>query len=173
MIDSRVRKYYEDACDILDSLGIEYGPIKNVTVNTRVKSRWGQCSYNKVDEIFNLDISAILLKGSYEAIMDTVIHELLHAHKDRLNHTGEWKRCAKLINVNYGYNIKRATSAAEKNIEIPTSTETYKYLIKCNNCSTETKYKRRAKIVNLLLKNPNGTCRCGVCGGNSFTVKSC
>ena len=171
MVDERLKEYFEDAKAILDNLGIEYGPVKNVTVNTRAKSRWGQCKYNGMT--FDISISSMLLqKGvSYKAVMDTVLHELLHCHEDRLCHTGEWKRCAELVNDCYDYNIKRVTSAAEKNIAPTYNTSTVKYKVICNKCGTVTKYKRMGRVIKLLMKNPEGTCRCNVCGSTSFSLK--
>ena len=171
MIDTRLKGYIEDAMNMLDNLGIEYGPVRNVTVNTRAKSRWGQCRYN--GETFDIQISSMLLQKdvSYKAVMDTVLHELLHCHEDRLCHTGEWKRCAELVNDCYDYNIKRVTSAAEKNIALTYNTSTVKYKVVCNKCGTVTNYKRMGRVVKLLKKCPNGTCRCSLCGSKSFTVK--
>ena len=170
MVDSRVKQYFEDACDMLDSLDIKYGPITDVTVNTRVKSRWGQCTYNKVSNSFKIEISAILLKGDYRAIMDTMLHELLHAHKNRLSHTGEWKRCAELVNDCYMYDIKRATSAAEKHIDLQT-TKKYKYIVTCTGCGAVSKYVRKGKVIRLLQSELTGSCTCGVCGGKHFILK--
>ena len=171
MIDTRLKGYIEDAMFMLDNLGIEYGPVKNVTVNTRAKSRWGQCKYNGMT--FDISISSMLLQKdvSYKAVMDTVLHELLHCHKDRLCHTSEWKRCAELVNDCYDYNIKRTTSAAEKNITVTNRPSVIKYKVICNGCNSVSNYKRMSKVVKLLKKNPNGTCRCSLCGSKSFTVK--
>lgn len=172
MVDKRLRKYYDDACCILNTLGIEFGPIIDVSVNTRAKSRWGQCRYNNTTKMFSIEISSVLLEENvaYKDIMDTMLHELLHCNTKRLNHTGEWKRCANLVNLNYDYNIKRATTAAEKNIDL-NKIVNYKYIITCNDCGSTNKYVRKSKIVRLLMRNPNGPCRCGICNGQSFTVE--
>lgn len=172
MIDNRLKMYFEDACDILDSLDIEYGPITNVRVNTRAKSRWGQCSYSKANETFSIEISSMLLDASYTAIMDTMIHELLHCHKNRLCHTGEWKACANLVNVVYNYNIKRCTSAAEKNIEIARPETPAKYKITCQGCGRTFSYKKKSKIIKLLMNYPtNHGCRC-CCGSTDLTLET-
>ena len=173
MIDSRLKEYFENAKMILDKLGIEYGNVTDVSVNTRAKSRWGQCIYDKASDSYRITINSLLLDEtvSYKAVMDTVIHELLHCHKDRFCHTGEWKRCANLVNMRFGYNIKRTTSAAEKNIEPSAlSTGEVKYVVTCECCGASSKYKRRSKIVKLVSANPYGSCRCGCCGGTSFTL---
>lgn len=170
MVDARLKNYFEDACDMLDSLDIEYGPIRNVTVNTRAKSRWGQCRHNITTDCYDIEISSMLLNTSYRAIMDTVLHELLHAHKDRFCHTGEWKKCAELVNDCYMYNIKRTTSAAEKNIDM-SAIKQYKYKITCTTCGNTNLYIRKSKIVKMILADPHGSCRCGKCNGTDFIVK--
>lgn len=173
MIDKRLERFYEDACDILDSLDIEYGPVRSVTVNTRAKTRWGQCRHSKFEDIYDIEICSRLLAPdvSYTDVMDTVLHELLHCHKDRMCHTGEWKRCAELVNLRYGYDIQRAASSAEKNIAND-RLSTAKYIVTCNGCGSVSGYLKKGKIVKILLKQPNGTCKCSICGSNSFTVKT-
>lgn len=172
MIDNRLEKYFEDACMMLDNLGIVYGPIRHVEVNNRAKSRWGRCKYSKRYGVYDIEISSMLLQEdvSYEAVMDTMIHELLHCHSDRFCHTGEWKTCANLVNAQYGYNIKRATAAEEKNIAVEKAQ--FKYIITCNKCGTVSKYRRAGKVVKLLQKYPENHCVCSICKGTSFTVKS-
>lgn len=175
MIDRRLKGYFEEAQNILDNLDIEYGYVSDVVVNSRAKSRWGQCSYNTITDTYKIQISAVLLEEgvSYKAIMDTMLHELLHCHKDRFCHTGEWKKCAELVNDCYDFNIKRATTAAEKNIDIRKITTEYKYVVTCDSCGATAKYKRRAKIVQLISKQPVGSCRCGCCGGDAFSLTRC
>ena len=169
MVDERLKNYFEDACDILDSLDIEYGPIRKVTVNSRAKTRWGQCRHDLAEDYYDIEINSVLLTASYRALMDTLLHELLHAHEDRFCHTGEWKRCADLVNGCYMYNIKRATSAAEKNIDM-NQIINYKYKITCNICGNVNMYARKSKIVKMIMRNPY-SCRCGKCDGTDFTVE--
>lgn len=171
MVDSRLEVYVEDAFEILDMLNIEYRPIVSILVNNRLKALWGRCKMDKNEGIFYIEISGMLIGDyvSYEAIMSTLLHEMLHCHEDRFCHTGEWKHCAELINRKFGFNIKRTTTAAEKNLTEVVDTS-YKYLIACDTCGATNKYKRKSKIVKILMKHPDGACKCGLCGGTSFTV---
>lgn len=173
MVDKRLERFYEDACDILDSLDIEYGPIKDVTINKTAKTRWGQCCYLGVEKVYTISISSRLLQPDidYTDIMDTMIHELLHCHKNRMCHTGEWKKCANKVNEYYGYNIKRTTSAAEKNIENERISMA-KYLVTCDCCGNVSSYLKKSRVVKILLKQPKGICKCRVCGNDSFTVET-
>lgn len=172
-IDERLVKYFKDAVEIFDALDIDFGPIDEVTVSN-AKSTWGTCRYDRVNGVFSLKISSMLLEDgvAYKDVMDTMLHELLHCHENRMCHTGEWKTYANLINKEYGYNIKRATKAAEKNIDM-SNIDIPKYIVSCDGCGAVNKYRRKGKVVKALMKNPVGTCRCTICGGNSFTVTEC
>lgn len=165
----------QDTKDILDDCGIEYGPVDNVDINFRAKSRWGQCTFHRDTKSYSIEVSSMLfMEGvEWEALLDTLIHEFLHAHKDRMCHTGEWKRCANIVNREYPqYNIKRTTSAAEKNIPEAVVSESIKYIITCDGCGTQSRYKKKGRVVSLIMKHPKRSCcRCNMCGGNSFTVK--
>lgn len=173
-----INMLFGDAREVLDSLNIEYGNILAINVNSRAKSRWGRC-YSKGNNNYVLEISERLLQDDvyWEAAMNTMIHELLHAHKDRMCHTGEWKRCANLVNKYYPqYNIKRCTSSEEKGIKEErhaTRRESYKYEITCDGCGYVDKYKRMSPVVKLILANPkNSGCRCTLCKCTSFTVRT-
>ena len=170
-VDSRLAIYAEDAFEILDTLNIEYRPIVSILVNNRLKSMWGRCKMDKQQGVCYVEISGMLIGDdvSYEAIMDTMLHELLHCHEDRMCHTGEWKRCANLVNKTFGFNIKRTTSAAEKDLTEVVNND-YKYLVACDTCGATNKYKRKSKLIKILLKHPHGACQCGACGGTDFTV---
>lgn len=169
----------EEAKNVLDSLNIEYGPIDDIVINSRATSRWGLCTYNPKTGEFIIEINVELLSVDHTALMNTLIHELLHAHKSRFNdgHRGMWKTYADLINLYYPqYTIKRCTSAEEKglsNYSHSTRSESYKYIIICDKCGNVDKYKRKSRVVSAILANPKHSgCWCGICKGKSFTIKS-
>lgn len=174
----RLMAAYKDAKEILDSIDIEYGPIASVTVNNR-KASWGCCKFDKKLNKFFIEINSSLLDESvsYEALMDTLIHEMLHAHKSRFydGHRDKWKMCANRVNYYYPqFNIKRVTSTEEKGIsdEHYLKNISYKYEITCDNCGFVNKYQRAGAVVKCLLKkSKNSNCRCGVCGCSDFTIK--
>lgn len=164
----------QDTKDILNNCGIEYGPIDNVDINFRAKSRWGQCTYHRNTRSYSIEVSSMLFMDGveWESLLDTLVHEFLHAHKDRMCHTGEWKRCAEIVNQNYPVlNIKRCTSAAEKNVPENSITTDVKYIIICDRCGGRNQYRRKSKIVSLIMKQQKGSCQCRRCGGDSFTVE--
>lgn len=63
----------------LASLNIRTGNVRNWSVNTRAKARWGYCV--KVSKgLFDIQIAAALLQDDVDdqAVKDTIVHELLH-----------------------------------------------------------------------------------------------
>ena len=160
----------QDAKDVLDDLGIEYGPIATVTINSRAKSRWGRCK--RVGDVYHIEISSDLMYDDveWESAMNTMIHELLHAHKDRMCHTGEWKRCANLVNRKYPiYNIKRCSSAEERGVV--RAKPTYKYKLMCDGCNSINYYQKETKaIVKIRAQGNQSGYRCGRCGSTMLRV---
>lgn len=160
----------QDAKDVLDDLNIEYGPIASVTINSRAKSRWGRCT--RVGDVYRIEISSELMGDNveWESAMNTMIHEMLHAHKDRMCHTGEWKRCAELVNRKYPiYNIKRCSSAEDHGIR--SVRPTYKYKMICNGCNSIGYYQRETKaIAKIRAYGNNSGYRCGKCGSTMLSV---
>ena len=164
---------YLDALDVLADLGIEVETITSVTWNKRFKSVWGRCYYSKKTNTYKIELSTVLNlpEVSWERAMDTMIHEVLHCHKDRFCHTGEWKRCAELINREYPiYHISRLTSAEEKNVADKINSE-YKYIVRCTRCGGENRYRKAGKFVKMIEKNPH-SCLCG-CGNDEFILIKC
>lgn len=153
----------QDCKDILDELGIIYGPIDSVTVNKRLTACWGRCKYNNRTGVYRIELSARLMQDDidYEATMDTIIHEFLHAGPNRMCHTGEWKKLAELVNREYPqFNITRCTTGEEKGVA--NRELTYKYIVRCASCGREWKYARAGGVVRALRRNANScTCACG------------
>jgi hypothetical protein len=164
------KAYLTRAKIILDDLHIPYGNIVNVVVNSRAKSRWGRCS--KVVGGYKIEISDRLLQDnvSFEATLNTMVHELLHAYEGRMCHTGEWKRCAEIVNRNYDYlNIQRCTSSEEKGIEATSRVVKYKYKVTCQTCGHACYYQRHSAIIKALEKDEH-SCRC-TCGSDNLKLE--
>ena len=155
-----VEIYALDCMDKLDQIGIEYGNILEVTVNTRAKNRWGQCK--KVPGGYTININSALLDERNEeaGLINTMFHELLHSCRNCMNHGAEWKRLANKVYQAYGYNIKRTSSAADKGVELETRNITYKYTMKCTCCGQIIQKQRMCDFV----KN-TWRYQCGICKG--------
>lgn len=152
----------QEALDVCEDLNIEVGNIINIKWNNRLKSVWGRCICRSGD--YRIELNPILAEEiiSWEDAMNTVIHEVLHAHPDRFCHTGEWKKCANLVNRNFPiYHICRCTSAEEKGVA-DRMRPTANWKVTCMNCGYSCTYMRAGSVVKTLQTNPAG-CRCGVC----------
>lgn len=152
----------QECLDEIADLGIETGQIKEWTINTRARSRWGQCKKNK-DGTYSIQIADRLLVDDRipeKACKETIIHELLHTCKDCMKHTGKWKAYAQEMNEEYGYNIKRTTSGNEKGVEnYKPKRMSVKYVFTCGGCGA-TIYRKRMSKFTRYYRNYRCT-RCG------------
>ena len=114
------KKLQEICLSEVVAVGIEPGNIIEWQLNSRAKSRWGQCTRNNKTKECKIQIAAQLIyddRISEKACKETIIHEILHTCNGAKGHTGLWKQYADKINTRYGYNIKRTTSGEEKGVE--------------------------------------------------------
>lgn len=137
-----LQKLFKECKEELDYIGIKYGCIESITINTRAKKRWGQCkctlnSQYWENRIFSINISSRLLQDdiSDNACKNTIMHEILHTCRGCMNHGEEWKRVSEIVNDCYAfYNIKRTTTAEEKGIKEEEDSKNYKYALRCKCC---------------------------------------
>lgn len=153
---------------ILDSLGIKYGRIFSTKVNRRA-SWWGQCSLVRHvsdwnDCSFEIQVSERLLQDDTPeyALMNTVIHELLHTVKNGMGHKGVWKKYATLVNEKTDYHITRLNTAHEYGVK---KDAFYKYSVNCAKCGNIANYTRWTKH----LQNIE-YCRCRKCKGKDLKI---
>lgn len=148
----------------LDAIGIKYGRILKWEINTRAKSRWGQC--RTVSGGYSININSVLLddRNDEKGLKETIHHELLHSCKGCMNHGTNWKSLAQRVNRVYGYNIKRTDSAADKGVveetRPPRKAREANYKVVCLDCG---KIYTRAKASKLITHTDRY--RCGCCCG--------
>lgn len=173
-----LQKVFQNCITMMDEIHMDYGNITKVTVNTRAKSRWGQCKCKVIGFKYNgsplyeysINISSLLLneRVPIEALQNTIIHEILHTCPDCLNHGYEWKRRAAIVKNKLGYDIKRCSDADEKGIDknLVNGYRKPNYIVRCKKCGREVNKMRMCSIV----KYPE-LWRCGVCSGEFERVK--
>ena len=156
----------------LDAIGIEYGIVTEFVVNTRAKSRWGQCCVVPNGYSININIALLDEESSINGLKEVIIHELLHTCDGCMNHGKKWKMLASKVNGVYGYNVKRAQSASEIGVSPEYERlinarreESIKYVIVCTECGKKYRRKRMCGVV----KNPENYA-CGYCGGSLRVV---
>ena len=164
---------YRHCIEMMDEINMDYGNITGISVNNRIKRRWGQCKHvfagigadGKRKYNHSIDISSILLDDNtpVEALRNTIIHEILHTCPGCNNHGVGWKRRADQVNKKFGYNIKSRSSAEDK--MVPDSVmEEYKkpkYILRCKKCGYEVGMYRMSKFV----KHPSWFAHSN-CGGD-------
>ena len=144
----------------LVSLSIRTGNVRNWSVNTRAKARWGYCV--KVSKgLFDIQIAAALLQDDVDdqAVKDTIVHELLHTIPGCFKHTGKWKQYANTVNrLLPQYKIKRGSSYEEKGLEDLRPKPQCRYILKCLRCGSEIGRQRMSAAV----EHPEHyRCKCG------------
>ena len=108
-----------------------------------------------------IEISPWVMELEDSIIKNTIMHELIHCFPNCNNHGTEFKKYAKIININFNYDISRVGNKKEdfekSNIEYNES-KNYKYKIICKSCKKEF-YRQR------LSKNFIKKYRCSECRG--------
>lgn len=145
----------------LDSLGIQYRSVRNLTVNARAKKRWGEC--RRISEgVFDISISEQLLADEVDdfSVKSTMCHELLHTVDGCFGHRGKWKELADLVNESIpGYDVHRVSRPEDKGIITENKPLSYKYAVVCSGCGKQILRKKASALV----KQPTKY-RCGICG---------
>lgn len=188
-MEEKLIRLYNESLDELFSIGInlkDEEKIGKITISfsKRKTKRYGCCKQEDPDKAtayrikrrlyfrkFNthhIEISKWLMDLNEDIIKNTIIHELIHCIPDCNNHGKEFKKYAKLINDNLGYNISRVGNKLEdykKSGQVLTEKENKnKYQIICEKCG-QTYYRQR------LSKNFTRKYLCGICKGK-FIVKN-
>lgn len=158
--------YFEMAKDELDVLDIPYGNIKECTVNTRAKGRYGQCKVR--NGVYTINISSRILEDYVptKSLMTVLCHEILHSVKGCMNHGEKWKSYAELVNDCYGYNITTTSSDEKYGLKPMDKDKEYKYTIECT-CGK--KYYKHRKTYWMKDMEYYG-CYCPICGSRNLKL---
>ena len=151
-------EYLEKAISMIKALHIPVSIAINpdVVVNERATKIWGRCKRNP-NKSYDIEINIRLLaEANDDAIIEIMLHEVLHTCPDCLNHGPLWKQYAKEVNKAYGINISRTSSAEALGVE-----RKYKYHLQCENCGGDIYRQNKSDMV----KYPNFY-HCAKCGGN-------
>lgn len=111
-----VYKVGKQCIENLNVIGIYPNFVLNFRVNTRAKGRYGQASYNPLNDEYTIEISSTLLREdcNEKALLETMYHELLHCVDGCMNHGKKWQELADLVNDCYSVNITRVSSMEKK-----------------------------------------------------------
>lgn len=147
----KLNEVYHDCVSMLKDINIPVGYVRLITVNTRAKKRWGQCTYKykNIDgkKVFDINISYRLFEPQAEhGLYNTVIHELLHTCDGAYNHGKMWQLYADRVYSKYGIEIKRTSTESEKGVK-PLPPTPPKYICRCNKCGMEFTRQRMCDLV--------------------------
>lgn len=122
-------------------------------------SRNGYCCVYRDSPTFDLGISVYRVIDGWEAVKETILHELCHAMASYgSGHDKEWQELAKKVGELYGIKITHRTPHSIKTYEAA-----YRYVIKCDNCGATWRFMRRTEFVKAVADHhaTNWKCRCG------------
>lgn len=100
---------------------------------------FGRCcgpTSNNNDSGFDylVQVSRYTLKNTERSVMNTLIHEVLHACPGGRGHRGNWKKYADLFNSVYGYNIRRCGGDKTLSDKENLFEGVIRYVIECPSC---------------------------------------
>jgi len=156
---AKLQEAYELCRTQCKQLGIPYGKIVDVEPDRKGTKRWGVCQRTPAG--FTIKINQRLLADGVDknGLLTTVMHEILHTCPDCWNHGKVWKAYAAKVKQEFGYDVKRTTSAEEKGMETIVRVDRYKF--RCQRCGAIV---GRAKA-SAFTKHPENY-RCAICGGS-------
>lgn len=141
---------------------------------------YGQCTYKRISprtlepkydiniSFSNKYIDYCLENNGYEDLINTMIHEYLHAYCAQngvlCGHNGMWKSKARIISMKTNYDITRLSKIYIKERD-------YKYLIKCDCCGSTYKYVRESKAIKRIRTyGKDSGYHCGKCGNRNLRI---
>ena len=126
-MEQKLNKLYLECVNELNKIGIDilnekqYGKIE-ISISKRDNKRYGCCKQEDPDKNYkvvtkigkrkivkyerfskhHIEISKWVMELEDEIIKNTIMHELIHCMPYCNNHGAEFKKYAKLININFG-----------------------------------------------------------------------
>ena len=144
-----------------------------IIISSRMTRQLGCFTYKRsfLKDELQIKISERILSDD-ELFLDVIRHEYAHAvvhirHPHRKHvHDDIWKSVC--LEVGCIPKATRKISGSDEQVKERPD----KYLVRCNNCYAESKYRSEGKVVKILLKKKRGRVVCKQCGHDSFTIIS-
>lgn len=166
LTESLIREYVTVAEQIINSCCPLHPPVITTITISKAHSYWAQIKHVK-DNHYELRVSEIFNEITDEEqfhnrLLSCMIHEIIHTMPDCWGHGETFKKIASSINVTYPeFNIATSTDGTVYGIQ--DTNAIIRYIVKCANCGTESKYQRRPKVWKYVNKktSPYICCKCG------------
>lgn len=114
-----------------------------VQLNHRARTRFGCCI--RRDGACTIELSALLAqRGSAQAVLQVLAHEVLHTCRGCSNHGARWKSYAQRMNAAYGYRIRRTDDYGSLGIE---DDRPVRYWVVCQQCARRIPRMKRSPLV--------------------------
>lgn len=147
----------------LKEQGFHIRKLEKIDFNVRFNTH-GYCRLYRDSPTFILGISAYRVLDGWEAVKETILHELCHAIASYdSGHGEEWQEIAKKVGSIYGIKIVDSAPHSIKAYETA-----YKYVIKCE-CGATWRFMRRTKFVKAVMENNTSRWKCE-CGSHHFSM---
>ena len=132
---------------------------------THAVNTHGWCVTHANNNRFTLGISCYRVADGWEAVKETILHELCHAIASYgASHGKEWRDSAKEVGSIYGIKITYSAPHSIKAYEVA-----YRYVVKCDSCGAHWSYMRKTKFVKAVMENDTSIYRCE-CGSHHFSM---
>lgn len=148
-----LQELFQEAKNIIEKENFPLGDVEGVCQIDKKMSAWGYCRFVSIKGVkkYMISVSPKLLETTEKSVMQTLLHEFIHATKGCMNHGTIWKKRAAIINAKYGYNIKTKNTPVEMGVKEENMKEfyykNYKYVLRCKNCGKMIGYKRMNDVV--------------------------
>ena len=129
----------------------------------------GRC-HRSNEMMYDLTFNPTYFKvSSPTEVHSTIIHEVLHACKGGMKHTGNWKMMANNCQYHLGIPVKR-TGSDPKYTEVRNTT--FKYYVECQACGWKGERRRKLtpNLKNIMNNNRRGN-YCPTCKSRDLKVK--
>lgn len=144
--------------------GFSIRKLKKIDYNISFR-RNGYCRLYRDSPTFDIGISVYRVVDGWEAVKETILHELCHAMASYdSGHDEEWQGLAKKVGSIYGIKITYKAPHSIKAFETA-----YKYVVKCDNCGAEWRFMRRTEFVKDVANHHANNWKCG-CGHKHFSL---
>lgn len=161
--------YKEGRAIVEECCGPVIGNILMVETNSRAKTRWGRCSYNRYHNTYTIQISTRILADEvpYEAVLSTMVHEILHACEGAKGHGTVWQKYARQVMRKHPeLKITRTTPAEAFGLGDEQKQIRQQYAIQCECCGMTHYSSKLSKSI----QHPEYF-RCGKCHGKLRRIK--
>lgn len=156
LLDELSIPYDKNTCPIIDfvNAGSWYGYCCTSATKTFLKKNPTCRGYSHY-----IRISEAMMQMSEKAVMNTLIHELIHTCPGCMNHGSKWQSYGNQVRLKFGYDIKRCGGDKDGEPSLRQAANVvYKHKVVCTKCG---RYWLRTRDSNLTMYPESYHCCCG------------